>query len=72
MALVHDMAEALVGDITSMDEVTKHEKNRREETTIDYFTNSLLRKINDGIMGKEINNSWREYEDGETLESKFV
>jgi putative hydrolase of HD superfamily len=27
MALVHDMAEALVGDITPMDGVTKHEKN---------------------------------------------
>lgn len=72
MALVHDIAEALVGDITPMDEITKHEKNRREETTMDYFTNSLLGKVNGGITGKEINDIWREYEDGETLESKFV
>lgn len=72
MALVHDMAKALVGDITPMDEVTKHEKNRREETTMDYFTKSLLGKVNGGIPGKEINDIWREYEDGETLESKFV
>ena len=42
MALVHDMAEALVGDITLMDEVTKHENSRREKTTWDFFTNSLL------------------------------
>jgi putative hydrolase of HD superfamily len=39
---------------------------------IDYFTKSLLRKVNSGITGKEINDIWREYEDGETLESKFV
>jgi putative hydrolase of HD superfamily len=49
MALVHDMAEALVGDITPMDGVKKDEKNRREETTIDYFTNRLLGKVNGGI-----------------------
>ena len=66
------MAEALVGDITPMDGVPKHEKNRREETTMDYFTNSLLGKVNGGITGKEIKDIWREYEDGETLESKFV
>jgi putative hydrolase of HD superfamily len=72
MALVHDMAEALVGDITPMDEVPKLEKNRREQTTIDYFTNSLLGKVNGGIIGKEIMDIWREYEDGKTLESKFV
>ncbi|KAF4636604.1 hypothetical protein G7Y89_g1490 [Cudoniella acicularis] len=72
MTLVHDIAEALVGDITPMDEVTKHEKTRREETTIDYLTKSLLGKVNGGITGKEINDIWREYEDGETLESKFV
>ena len=72
MALVHDMAEALVGDITPMDKITKQEKNRREGATMDYFTNSLLGKVNGGITGKEINDIWREYEDGETLESKFV
>ena len=72
MALVHDMAEALVGDITPMDGVKKDEKNRREGATMDYFTNSLLGKVNGGIMGKELNDIWREYEDGETLESKFV
>ncbi|KAF4626710.1 hypothetical protein G7Y89_g11447 [Cudoniella acicularis] len=72
MSLVHDIAEALVGDITPMDRVIKHEKSRREETTIDYFTSSLLGKVNSGITGEEIYDIWREYEDGETLESKFV
>jgi len=72
MALVHDMAEALVGDITPMDGVNKDEKNRREETTMDYFTNRLLGKVNGGITGREIMDIWHEHEDGETLESKFV
>jgi putative hydrolase of HD superfamily len=35
MTLVHGMAKALVGDITPIDKVTKHEKNRREEIMMD-------------------------------------
>ncbi|KAH6714415.1 hypothetical protein BKA61DRAFT_643367 [Leptodontidium sp. MPI-SDFR-AT-0119] len=58
--------------ITPMDGVTKHEKNRREEATMDYFTSSLLGKVNGGITGKDIYDIWREYEDGETLESEFI
>ncbi|RFU31115.1 hypothetical protein B7463_g5225, partial [Scytalidium lignicola] len=72
MALVHDMAEALVGDITPLDGVPKPEKSRREETTMAYFTNSLLGRVNGGIQGKELAAIWREYEDSETLEAKFV
>lgn len=72
MALVHDMAEALVGDITPVDGVAKHEKNRRESTTMDYFEKSLLGRVNGGLTGKEIKAIWQEYEDSETLESKFV
>jgi putative hydrolase of HD superfamily len=72
MALVHDMAEALVGDITPVDGVPKTEKNRRENMTMDYFTKSLLGKVNGGITGQELKDTWQEYEDGETMESKFV
>lgn len=72
MALVHDMAEALVGDITPVDGVLKTEKNRRESTTMDYFTKSLLGKVNGGVTGQEIQAIWQEYEDSKTLESKFV
>lgn len=66
------MAEALVGDITPVDGVSKHEKSRREATTMDYFTSSLLGRVNGGLTGKEIRDIWQEYEDSETLESKFV
>lgn len=72
MALVHDMAEALVGDITPVDGISKNEKSRRESITMDYFTESLLGKVNGGMTGKDLKDIWQEYEDGETLESKFV
>lgn len=72
MALIHDMAEALVGDITPVDGVPKAEKSRRESTTMEYLTNGLLGSVNSGMTGKEIKDIWQEYEDGQTLESHFV
>lgn len=72
MALIHDMAEALVGDITPVDGVAKSEKSRRESTTMDYFTKSLLGRVNGGIPGEEMRAIWQEYEDSVTLESRFV
>ena len=74
MAVVHDMAEALVGDITPLDEIPKEEKNRRETTTMQYFTTKLLGSTTNGMAtaGKNIMNLWQEYEDSKTLESKFV
>jgi putative hydrolases of HD superfamily len=72
MALVHDMAEALVGDITPVDGVSKDEKSRRESTTMEYFTKGLLGKVYDGINGTDLMAVWQEYEDSNTLESKFV
>lgn len=72
MALVHDIAEALVGDITPVDGVSKPEKNRRESTTMDYLTDKLLARVNGGLSGKDIRAVWQEYEDSETMESKFV
>lgn len=71
MALVHDMAEALVGDITPVDGVLKSEKNRREAATMDYICTDLLGKV-PGMAAQEIRAVWQEYEDGETLESKYV
>jgi putative hydrolase of HD superfamily len=90
MALIHDMAESLVGDITPVDGVPKTEKSRREATTMDFLCGGLLGNVKGGIAaaeeeeeeeeGKEttggagaaIRAIWQEYEDGVTLESKFV
>lgn len=72
MALIHDMAESLVGDITPVDPVSKEEKNRREAATMDFICDNLLGKFNGGLNGRELRQIWQEYEDSETLESHFV
>ncbi len=73
MALVHDMAEALVGDITPVDGVDKVEKNRRETETMDFLTSRLLGRST-GLMEQSqgLREIWQEYEDGQTLNAKFV
>jgi putative hydrolase of HD superfamily len=74
MALIHDMAESLVGDITPVDKhVTKVEKARREAATMDYIEKTLLNGVPGGTLsGGEIRRVFQEYEDSETLEAKFV
>ncbi|RPA87417.1 putative HD family hydrolase [Ascobolus immersus RN42] len=67
LALVHDMAELIVGDITPLDGVAKSEKNRREQETMVYLA-SLLPKA----AGEMLVELWQEYEDGETKEAAFV
>ena len=39
IALVHDMAECIVGDITPMDGITKEEKNKLEEVSTMLYVN---------------------------------
>ena len=74
MALVHDMAEALVGDITPKDGVDKSEKTRRESETMDFLTKELLGRVGNGgaEAGCGLREVWQEYEDNKTLEAKFV
>lgn len=72
MALVHDMAEGLVGDLTPVDGVPKAEKSRREAETMDWVSGRLLGKVHGGLAGQDIRDVWQEYEDGKTAESKFV
>lgn len=72
MALIHDMAESLVGDITPVDGVPKAEKSRREAATMDLLCGGLLGRVAGGDAGEEMRKVWQEYEDGETLEARFV
>ncbi|RAL17682.1 HD domain-containing protein [Aspergillus homomorphus CBS 101889] len=73
MALVHDMAESLVGDITPVDKVDKKEKARREADVMDYIAGKLLGGVPGGAMtGQDILGVFHEYEANETLEAQFV
>lgn len=72
MALVHDMAESVVGDITPADDVPKEEKARREAETMEYLCGNLIGACGDGTAAKGIKELFDEYEQGETLESVFV
>ncbi|EKV12344.1 HD family hydrolase, putative [Penicillium digitatum] len=73
MALIHDMAEALVGDITPVDGITKAEKARREASVMDYITTTLLGKVPGGALsGGEIKEIFEEYEADKSDEAHFV
>lgn len=73
IALVHDMAESLVGDITPIDlNITKAEKHAREAEVMDYIAKRLLGKVHGGLAGEDIRAAFQEYEESKTLESIFV
>ncbi len=69
LAVVHDLAEAEVGDLTPLDGVGKSEKARREKEAIEYFVHDLL---GSSAAGLRIEALWEEYEARETKESKLV
>ncbi|KAJ6258581.1 hypothetical protein Dda_6627 [Drechslerella dactyloides] len=71
MALVHDIAESVVGDFTPSDPITKEEKHRRESTTVEYFAKTLLDKVNPRLA-RELVELFEEFETGETKEAAFV
>ncbi len=65
LALIHDLGEAYVGDITPQDSVSKEEKNRLETDAV----TKILSKLPGGDALIE---DWMEYERQETPEAKFV
>jgi len=68
MALVHDLSESIVGDITPHDGVTKEDKYILEKRAME----RIQELIDDKSIGLEISQLWEEFELGETLEAKFV
>lgn len=69
MALIHDLAEARVGDLTPHCKVDKDEKTRRELDAIQFLTYDLL---GDTDASNTIFQLWFEYEERQSLESKLV
>lgn len=70
IALVHDIAEALVGDITPFGGVTKEEKHRRELETIEYLV-ELVKPYNESFS-REMMELWLDYEEIRCLEARYV
>lgn len=68
MAIVHDIAEAIVGDIAPSDGIPKLEKSRREREALDY----MCKLLGGGSRAEEIAELWREYEENSSLEAKVV
>ncbi|KAG1687652.1 hypothetical protein DVH05_004682 [Phytophthora capsici] len=68
MAIVHDLAESLVGDITPHDGVAEEDKHRMEKEALDEICNTL----GDAPSAAEIRSLWSEYEAGATEEAKIV
>ena len=65
---MHDVAEAIVGDITPHDGVSKEEKRIMEETAMKKIADEL-----DSVeLAKEAFDLWLEYELGVTEESKIA
>lgn len=64
LALVHDLAEALVGDITPYDGVSAEEKHRREA--------EAMQELADLAGDASLVVLWREYDAAASPEARFV
>jgi putative hydrolase of HD superfamily len=73
MALVHDLAEAIVGDITPHCGISDEDKHTRELKAMADLTSKLTSLGGgSGVTGQEILDLWKEYEGGTTNEAKLV
>ncbi|KAL9271462.1 5'-deoxynucleotidase HDDC2-like protein [Drosera capensis] len=68
MTIVHDIAEAIVGDITPEDGVSKSEKSRREQEAL----NHMCDLVGGGPRADEVSQLWMEYEENSSPEAKIV
>ncbi|KAI8804277.1 HD domain-containing protein [Cladochytrium replicatum] len=68
IALAHDIAESLVGDIAPSAGVSKEDKYKLESDAMD----RLVQELGDTAEARELRELWKEYEDGVTYEALFV
>ncbi|KAI0736413.1 HD domain-containing protein [Fomitopsis betulina] len=69
MCLVHDLAEAQVGDIVPREGIPKAEKRRLEEEAMRNFVHEML---HDSPAAQRIMSLFEEYEEQQTEEARFV
>ncbi|GAB6028430.1 HD domain-containing protein 2 [Chamberlinius hualienensis] len=67
MAVVHDLAECIVGDITPFCGISKEEKLNREKAAMDE-----LKDLAGPVVGEELMTLWEEYSQQETPVAKAV
>ncbi|XP_068637437.1 uncharacterized protein [Aristolochia californica] len=68
IAIVHDIAEAIVGDITPADGVPKEEKSRMEQAAL----SEMCKVLGGGLRAEEIQELWAEYENNSSIEASVV
>jgi putative hydrolases of HD superfamily len=67
IAIAHDLAEAVIGDLTPGDYVDAAEKHAREERGL----LALLAGVDEPVRHL-IEDAWREYEEGDSREARLV
>lgn len=72
MALVHDLAEAYVGDITPYEGITAEQKRDLEEKALKTFLDEMLGGPSNAQARERFKGLWEEYEARETAESRLV
>lgn len=79
LAVVHDMAEAVVGDIAPDDNVAKEDKQKREQqamekivATLQKATTSATEAASESASAKQLHDLFHEYEQRESAEAIAV
>lgn len=72
ISLVHDLTEAIVGDITPFDvKIDAQEKHYREVSAINYIADTILKPYNE-TAANDIKERWLDYEEQRCPEAIFV
>ena len=72
LSLVHDLCEALAGDITPLDGISQKEKLEKEREAMKVIEEIVSEEIGLPDVGKELVSLWEEYDANQTNEAKFV
>ncbi len=71
LALTHDLAEALTGDIDAI-LIAEGKASKKEKEKLELAAITKLKEILPELHGKEIYNLWLEYNNNKTREAKFI
>jgi 5'-deoxynucleotidase YfbR-like HD superfamily hydrolase len=72
LSLVHDLCEAIAGDITPHDGVSDKDKHTLEAEAMEQISTLLRTEVGLPSVGRRLTKLWEEYEANATPEAKFV